>query len=109
MASMACQPARLNVSGLAANTVGVFKAGDYIQLGTGVTSRLHKVLGDVTSGAGGLATLDLWPNIRAAPLDAAVITIANTKGVFRLASNETGWSVNNLAKYGVAFSASEEV
>lgn len=98
-----------NVSGLlGARTVtvvmaGTLLAGDYIQLGSGASARLHKVLVD-QSGSG---SLEIWPALRADYSGAATLT--DTKGVFRLASNVTEWDINNASFYGIQFEAMEDV
>jgi hypothetical protein len=35
--------------------------------------------------------------------------LSNTVGVFRLSSNETSWSSNEIAKYGITFGAMEAI
>ena len=102
----------LTVSGLPADVDGYLLAGDYIQLGTGISSTLHKVLNDVDTTAGGFATLDLFPAIRTAPSNDApgnVVVVSNAKGVFRLATNETNWSINEVTHYGLTFAAVEAI
>lgn len=99
----------LTVSGLPADVDGYLLAGDYIQLGTGSAATLHKVLNDVDTTAGGAATLDLFPAIRTAPADAATVVVSNAKGVFRLATNETNWSINEITHYGITFAAVEAI
>ena len=88
---------------------GYLKAGDYIQLGTGSSATLHKVLADVDTDASGNATVTLWPHVRTAPDDAATVTVQNTVGRWRLSSNESEWSVNEAAIYGISFSAMEAI
>lgn len=80
-------------------------AGDYIQLGGGASARLHKVLVNYT-GTGAAADLEIWPSLRSAQSSAAAV-LSNTVGVFRLSSNETGWTSDELAKYGITFAARE--
>lgn len=99
----------LSVSGLPASVTGYLLAGDYIQLGTGSAATLHKVLNDVNTTAGGVATLDLFPAIRTAPDNAATVVVSNAKGVFRLATNETNWSINEIEHYGITFAAVEAI
>ena len=99
----------LTISGLPASVTGYLLAGDYIQLGTGSSSTLHKVLNDVDTTAGGAATLDLFPAIRTAPLDAATVVVSNAKGVFRLATNDTNWSINEAINFGITFAAVEAI
>lgn len=83
---------------------GTLLAGDMIQIGTGLDATLHKVLSDLS----GNGTLEIWPALRKARTTAAV-TLTNAKGLFRLATNETSWSVNEASIYGLSFSAMEAV
>ena len=82
---------------------GTLLAGDYIQLGSGASARLHKVLADRV----GSGSLEIWPALRADYSGAATLT--DTKGVFRLASNVTEWDINNASFYGVQFEAMEDI
>jgi hypothetical protein len=97
----------LVTDGWTTSTTGILKAGDYIQLGTGATSRLYKVLDDVNSDGSGNATLTVWPDLRSAPADNAAITVSNTKTTFRLTSAQTGWDINEATIYGLTFGARE--
>jgi hypothetical protein len=99
----------LVIDGAATSVTGWLKAGDYIQLGSGSSSRLHKVLTDANSDGSGNVTLDIWPHIRIAPADNAAVTVSNAKGLFRLSSNEQGFSINESAIYGMTFGAMEAV
>ena len=83
---------------------GSLLAGDYIQLGTGSSSRLHQVLVDQT----GSGYLEIWPALRSDYTDASV-TFNAAKGVFRLSSNMTSWSINNASAYGISFEAVESI
>lgn len=99
----------LIIDGCSNSITGWLKAGDYVQLGSGSTARLHKVLADVNTNGSGQATMSLWPNIRTAPADNAAVTVTNTVGLWRLASNESSWSVNEASIYGISFTAMEAV
>lgn len=99
----------LNIDGCTANVTGWLKAGDYIQLGAAGTATLHKVLADVNTNASGETTLSLWPHIRSAPADNATVVVSDTVGRWRLASNESSWSVNEASIYGITFSAREAI
>jgi hypothetical protein len=99
----------LVIDGAATSVTGWLKAGDYIQLGSVSSSRLHKVLADANSDGGGNVTLDIWPHIRIAPADNAAVTVSNAKGLFRLSSNDQGFSINESAIYGMTFGAMEAV
>ena len=83
---------------------GTLKAGDYIQLGSGASAKLHQVLLDQD----GDGILEIWPALRSNYTDEAV-TFNSPKGVFRLATNMTSWSINNASTYGISFEAVEAV
>ena len=74
----------LVTDGWTVSVTNILRAGDYLQLGSGTTTRLYLVLQDVNSNAGGNATLDIWPRLREAPADNATIVTSSPKGVFRL-------------------------
>ena len=99
----------LTIDGAPANASGYLKAGDYIQLGTSSSATLHKVLNDVTTSGSGEANIDIYPSIRTAPADNAAVTVSSAKGIFRLASNETNWSINEVTHFGITFAAVEAI
>lgn len=101
----------LNTDGWPASQTGVLLAGDYIGLGSVATARLYKVLDDASSDGAGDATLTLWPEITAAtsPADNAAIVTSSAVGLFRLASNEMPWRVNEALHYAVTLAAISEV
>lgn len=99
----------LIIDGAATSVTGWLKAGDYIQLGAGSSATLHKVLQDANSDGSGNVTLDIWPHIRTAPADDATVTVSNTKGLFRLSSNEQAWSIDEASIYGLTFGAMEAI
>jgi hypothetical protein len=84
--------------------VGTLLAGDYIQLGSGSSARLHKVLVD-KSGSG---TLEIWPALRS-NYSSSSATLTNAKGVFRLASNSTQWGIGSSSAYSIQFDAMEDL
>ena len=83
---------------------GTLKAGDYIQLGGGSSAKLHQVLLDQD----GDGTIQIWPSLRSTYTNATVV-FNSPKGVFRLATNMTSWSINNASIYGISFEAVEAV
>lgn len=91
------------------STTDFLKAGDYMQIGSGTSRQLFKVLNDVDTDATGSATVDVWPNVRTSISNNAAVTLESAQGVFRLASNETSWSVNEASIYGITFGAVEAV
>lgn len=99
----------LNITSDQLSELDYLKAGDYIQLGSGISTTLHKVLVDVDTDASGNATLTLWPHVRTAPSNGATVVVENAKGRWRLSSNESEWSVNEASIYGISFSAMEAI
>lgn len=97
----------LATDGWTANQTGIMKAGDWVQLGSGSTARLHKVMADANSNSSGEATLTLWPALRSSPADNAALTINSAKGVFALSEIGASWSVDMVKIYGLSFTARE--
>lgn len=98
---------QLLTDGWTSSTTGILKAGDWIQVGSGSSTRLHKVLDDVNSDGSGNATLNIFPNIRTSPADNTVITVNSPKGIWRLSSNETDFSIDEASIYGITFACVE--
>ena len=96
------------VDGADTSTV-IFKKGDYVQFGSGATSKLHMIVADITSDASGNATLQIEPSLKTALTDDDVVTYSNTKAVMRMDSNELGWNANNVSLYGISFSCTESL
>lgn len=88
------------------SVTGILKAGDLIQLGSGSSTHLHKLLVDANSDGSGNATLTLWPELRTSPSDNASITVSNCKGLFRLAG-DVSHSINIEGFYSIQFTAVE--
>jgi hypothetical protein len=82
---------QLPLRGMAASIAGWLLAGDYLQLGSGVQTRLYQVLDDAATDGSGNVTLDIWPSIRDGYADGAAVTLENCKGTFQLAANQRGW------------------
>tara|TARA_R100000329_G_scaffold50992_1_gene47083 strand:- start:8918 stop:9550 length:633 start_codon:yes stop_codon:yes gene_type:complete len=99
----------LAIDGCPASATGYLKAGDYIQLGSGSSATLHKILQDVNTLSGGDVTVDLWPHIRTAPADNSTVVVSNAEGLFRLSQNQTSWSIDEATIFGVTFACVEAV
>lgn len=99
----------LLIDGATPNTTNWIREGDYIQLGSGATSRLHMQLLDANSNGSGEVSLTLWPTLRESPSDNAPVVINDCKGVFRLASNDIGWNEDQAMFYSMSFNALEVV
>lgn len=53
----------------------VLQAGDAFQLGSGATTRLHRITADAVSNASGQCTLAFVPRLRVSPADNALLTV----------------------------------
>jgi hypothetical protein len=96
----------LITNGWTDSVTGILKAGDYIQLGTGETQRLHKVLQDASSDGSGNATLLIWPRLRYSPASGASIVLVNTMTQFRMDA-PFKWNANEVPTYGFEITATE--
>ena len=104
----ASQPGNtLNIDGAPNSATGYLKAGDYIQLGSAATSQLYKVLADANSNGSGQVSIDIWPALRSSPSDNSTVVVSSAKGLFRLTTPESTFSIDNASFYGLAFAAVE--
>lgn len=97
----------ITVTGASLNKTNWLVVGDYIQIGTGSSATLHKVLSSVNTNASGQAVLDIWPAIRGTRSGSIVVN--NTVGLFRLQSNSSSWSINDASVYGISFDCVEAI
>lgn len=97
----------LETRGWSANAQGVLLEGDYIQIGTGVSSRLKMVTQDVNADSSGEATISIAPDLGSSPADGTAIITTNARGIFRLTENSFSWSVDPGPVYRISFSAVE--
>ena len=79
---------------------GSFAVGDWLQISTS----LYKVVQSNSS-----SSVDLFPALRKSYAGGTAITYTNAKGVFRLASPSTEWSIGEASIYGVGFAIIEDV
>jgi hypothetical protein len=99
----------LDIDGLPLSATNYLLAGDYIQLGTGLSTRLYKVLNNVSSNGSGQATLDLWPDLRSSPGDNATVVVSNAKGLFRLSNPDQDFTIDDTSTYNITFGAMEAI
>ena len=97
----------LIIDGAPASQTAYLKAGDYIQIGSGITQKLHLVVEDANTDGSGNATLSIEPALRTSPSDNTAITVSSPKGVFRLVDNATEWEANAISVYGITFAVTE--
>lgn len=89
-------------SSVTANLNGSLKAGDWFSLGSSANTRLYKVVQDISSSG----TMEIYPALRST-VSNATGDLTEAKGAFRLASNQTSWSINDVNSYGISFGAVE--
>ena len=97
----------INLKGAQINIANYVRKGDYLQLGTGINSRLHKILSDGSTNAAGKTSFDIFPPLRAAYADNSAIIFNNAKGLFRLASNDMSFSIDVAKIYSTGFACRE--
>ena len=83
---------------------GSWAVGDYIQLGTGSSSKLHKIT-QVNSAT----SYEIFPLLRTTYPDDAAIDYTDAVGVFRLGTTTCDWSIDTAKKYGLNFSIFEAI
>jgi hypothetical protein len=94
---------------------GTIKKGDYLALhdGTTTSNPVQYVLVVEDSSGHGYQNSNygvrIEPKLRADLPSPRYVKFASPKGQFRLASNQTSWSVNEASIYGLAFTAIEVI
>ena len=89
------------MDGFTAGQTGVAKAGDWFQTGSGASTHLHTVVKDANSDGGGLATLEIWPSLRAALADNDTFVTGSAKGIWRLSVNGVPWALRDGRVSGI--------
>lgn len=97
------------MDGFALSTNNVFKKGDYLQFGSGSSSKLHIVTANANSNASGQSTIEIQPPLKTALSDNSSVTYTNTKAVFRLDENNVNWQANETGLFSISFSCTESI
>lgn len=97
----------IDTDGWTAGVTGILKAGDWVQIGTTTSAKLHMVMVDANSDGSGNSTLTLWPRVRTAFADNAPLTVTSPKGIWRVAGG-VPWGVSTDALiYGLTVQCME--
>lgn len=96
----------LAVDGLSAGAT--ILRGDWFSLGSGSSTRLHKVTYPSTANGSGQANLEIWPRLRSSPADNAPLTINGPLGHWRLLE-PIEWDIGLAMIYGLSFRLIEAV
>jgi len=91
------------LKGWTPGAVGVLLPGDWIQIGY----RIYRSLAIATADGAGKLVLSIWPQLREPPADGDAVTLNNTKGLWRLKTNERKWSLTESRYYGMQFEIRE--
>lgn len=83
------------------------KAGDRFQVGAGATAHLYMVVQDATADGGGVATLEIWPRLRASVADNESLVTTNPVGLWRLDSDDVDWEIQPPTEYLLSFTCIE--
>lgn len=97
----------LNIDGLPVSVSGYLLPGDFVQIGTGLSTRLYMNLDTVNSNGSGEASLLLWPSLRSSPADNAPLTVSACKGLFRMFGGSSEDSITPGTFFETGFSAIE--
>ena len=89
--------------------VNIFRAGDYIQFGSGATSKLHIIVDDANSNGSGEVDVNVEPAIKTAVSSGGAVVYSNAKGVFRMRTSELGWDTDEVSTYGISFACMEAI
>ncbi len=97
----------LQFNGVPINTTDYLLRGDYIQLGTGATTRLYKVLDDASSDGIGTVLATIWPKLRTATVNNETVVVSGALGRWRALDNEMARDVNEMKHFGLSLTAVE--
>jgi hypothetical protein len=83
-------------------------ADDWISLGSGLQTRLHRVVaGVVSAGAQNIGTVEIEPALRAVPANGAAVVVIGAQGLWRLASNSNPLVFSAPDKIGASLTFTE--
>lgn len=87
----------LNIYGAPSSVAGYLLPGDYLTVGSTSLTRLHKVVNTVSTLSGGVCSAQVWPFLKPQAINSGdAIMVRSCVGIWRLQSNEPGWSEDNV-------------
>lgn len=99
----------LEIDGATNLTVNYARTGDWVQVGTGLASRLYKLTADCNSDSAGRVSLPVSPAIRSGTADGAAITVSSARGLFRMQEDAVSWSFDTDRMFRYSFKAVEAI
>lgn len=97
----------LNIKGGPAGVARWAARGDYVQLGSGSTTRLHMVAQDAATDSAGKTTLYLRPRVKTAPGNNDALVVRGALGIWTLSAAEHHWTVDNAGFASITFAIEE--
>jgi len=97
----------LDINGLTASSAFLLK-GDFIEVGSGLSRRIYRLLEDHIASGAGECTLSIFPALHESPADASTVVTSGCKGTFRLAA-PVSFTIQNSLEYGVGFAMREAI
>lgn len=95
----------ISLGGFEPNVTEAVTAGDYLQVGEGLNTRLYKSLSNAGSDANGNLVLDIWPSLQLTPADREIVFFDDPKGLFRLGANSIDFASDYLNLFNLSFTA----
>lgn len=92
-------PNSFTTNGWTANQAMLLQPGDWLQVGY----RLHQSLNLVATDGAGNASIAVWPPVREIPAPGTPVVLSNPQGLFRLGTNDPGWSESYMRTWGLSF------
>ena len=89
------------------NTQNTFRAGDFIQIGSGGLAKLHMIVDDASTDPEGLVTINIEPGLKVATQARLNVEYITPRGVFRMNANDYSWDTDKHRNYTITFGCME--
>lgn len=93
-ATTAGQSAAISITGGVGQAATTLLAGDWLQVGAGLTGQLVKVVVDATANGSGVISVTVEPPLRTAYSGGTAVTWDKALGHFKMLSAAPGWTYN---------------
>ena len=89
------------------NIRNTYRAGDFIQVGSGGLAKLYMVADDANTSASGSVSINIEPSVKAGASAGSVVEYENPHGVFRMDKSDLQWDTNKNRIYNISFGCTE--
>ena len=94
----------ITIDNISGSTGDIFLfAGEWIS----IHNRLYMVRENATRDSSGHVNIEFEPALKDDVVNNQTFLVANTLGLWRMDTNELGWDVDHVSKYGFTFSCTE--